>query len=401
MSAAVLSSRLDLPFYLRLPSKVFATWDPEAGVAAVLPRQRLGQAGFTRTTRLVPEATLLDAPSPPPYLPPGHDVVMTCVVPTVGEIPTLSIDTTLDGGYAELRSYTEITVFLALREVPDAKALSDHRARMTAVLNHFLTMYRLVTQDPWVVPVNLELDIYLIDDAVGQVPEGLRDAPPGELLRNLAAIPFATEVGAGRQYTYRLNTLEDLFPGPILERPFIETLAQTLLEFYELPLHYDLILQAQTQLKRRNYHVSILEAETSFEVYIADVLLRLKLAMGEQREDIMDELEDTQRLGPLMKRLRAVDQTAALVATARGLSAFRAFVGTHQHAEWKRDLYDLRNRVVHGGYRQITFDQAKRGIVVAKAAIAFLEGGLGDLANRIQIYPGVDHLQNTAGRLSY
>ncbi len=401
MSAAVLSSRLDLPFYLRLPSKVFATWDPEGGVAAVFPRQRLGQAGFARTTRLVPESALLDSPSPPPYLPPGDVVFMTCVVPTIGEIPTLSIDTTLDGGYAELRPYTEATVFIALREVPDAKALSEHRARMTSVLNHFLTMYRLVTQDPWVVPINLALDIYLIDDAVGQVPDALRDSPAEELLRNLASVPFATEIGGGRQYTYRLNTLEDLFPGPVLERPFIERFAGTLLDSYELPLHYDLILHAQTQLKRRIYHGSILEAETAVEVYIADVLLRLKLALGEQREDIMAELEDPQRLGPLTKRLRAVDQTAALVATARGWPAWRSFVGTHQHAEWKRDLYDLRNRVVHGGYRQVTFDQAKRGVVVAKAAIGLLEAGLGDLANRIQIYSGADHLNNTAGRLSY
>ena len=401
MIEAILSSRFDLPFYLRLPSAVFITWDPDEGVAAILPRQRLGQAGFSRTTQLVPESTLLDSPSPPPYLPPGHGFMMTCDSPTLGEIPTLSVDTTLDGGYAELRPYTEATVFVALSAAPAPTETARHKERVGRVLNHFLTMYRLVTQDPWVIPVNLALDVYLVDDSIGRVPEELKSRPAAKILQNLGVVSFATEVGAGREYTYRLNTLEDLYPGPILEKRFLETFAGGLPGAYDLPLHYDLLFHAQTQLKRRNYHVAVLEAETAFEVYVADLLLRVKIALGETRESVLAAMEDLQDLGPLMKRLRELDGALPQAAKSQGLAVPKAFIGTHQHAEWKRDLYDLRNRVIHGGHRAIDFDQAKLGILRGKAAIAFFERAAGEFANRIQIYSGVDQLQNTAGRLSY
>jgi len=117
-----------------------------------------------------------------------------------------------------------------------------------------------------------------------------------------------------RQYTYRLNTLEDLYPGPILERPFLETLAATLPGAYDLPLHYDLLLHAQTQLKRRNYRVAVLEAETAFEVYVADLLLRAKVGVGEDTEAVMAAMEDLQGLGPLTKRLRELDRVLTLLA---------------------------------------------------------------------------------------
>ncbi|MBI1735806.1 MAG: hypothetical protein HYR51_11590 [Candidatus Rokubacteria bacterium] len=40
MSAAILASRFDLPFYLRLPSSVLLTWDPEDAAAADEYEQR-------------------------------------------------------------------------------------------------------------------------------------------------------------------------------------------------------------------------------------------------------------------------------------------------------------------------------------------------------------------------
>lgn len=401
MSAGVLSSRFDLPFYLRLPSKVFFTWDPEATVAAVLPRQRLGEVSFSRATTLVKDEELLDSPSPPPYMPPGHDVVMKCVVPSIGrEISTLSIDTTHTGGFTELRPYTEITMFVVLPDLPVGAALVEHRARVVTVLNHFLTVYRLLTQDPWVVPINDQLDLYLVDDAVAVVPEGRRNDPPEGILSSLGSLAFAAEVGKGRQYKYRLNTLEDLFPGPVLEREFLERLATVAPKQYDLPIHYDLVLQAQTQLKRRNYHVAVLEAETAFEVYVADLLVRVKMAIGEEPERVMRDMEDPHGLGHLMRRITALDQAASQHAKSQGLPEWRSFKGMAEYREWKEFLYDLRNRIAHGGYRQIEFDQAKRGILAAKRAISFLELKLPAFANPVQIYPGVDHLVNTAGRLS-
>jgi|GEM_PF-6234201 len=400
MIAVVLASRFDLPFYLRLPGGIILTWDPEDIAAAILPRQRLGQVSFSKTTSLVPEANLLDAPAAPPYETPAHRVLMTCQTKGYGEVPTLHIDTSQAGGFTELRPYTEVTVFLAVSDESQARE-ARQKVRVTKILNHFLAMYRLVTQDPWVISIDPELDLYLIDNAIGTVPEHLRQAPADQVLLGLNSVQFATDIGDRRQYTYRLNTLEDLHPGKVLEKQYLHTFVGMLRIPYELPLHYDLILTAQVQLKRRQYRIAVLEAETAFEVYIADLLMRLKVSRGEERTQILVDMEDPRRLGLLAQRLRAVDAAATLHVAAKGLPAWVPFVSSPVHREWREALYDLRNHVVHGGHRQVTFDDAKRGVVAGKSAIKYFEDALPDQANRIQIYAGGDHLQNTAGRLRF
>lgn len=393
MIAELYASRFDLPFYLRLPSSVFLTWDPNDSIAAVLPRQRLGEVSFSRTTSLVQEATLLDAPAPPPYGAPAHLVVMTCETRDGRTVPTLRVDTSVAGGCAEVRPYTEITVF-----VSDAVRRGEQRTRTFRILNHFLDLYRLVTQDPWVVPIDPELDVYLIDSAVAAVPEEHRNQTCEEILGQLSSLHFATDIGAERHHQYRLNTLEDLFPGSVLERAFLATFAQTIRSAYEMPLHYDLLLLAQSQLKHRSYRFAVLEAETAFEAYVSDMLIRIKIASGGQRDGVVRQVED---LRGLSARLRELDVVATQWRTTRSAPAWSAFVGSAPHREWKESLYVLRNRVVHEGYRGVTFDEAKRGIGAAKLAMRHLETELSDLANPIQIYTGVEFLQNTAGRLHF
>src|SRR5438034_8412765 len=124
MISELYASLFDLPFYLRLPSSLFLTWDPHDSLAGILPRQRLGEVSFSRTTTLVQESTLLDAQAPHPYDAPRHLVVMTCETRDGRTVPTLRVDTGAAGGCAEVRAYTEITLF-----VSDAVPRGEQRAR--------------------------------------------------------------------------------------------------------------------------------------------------------------------------------------------------------------------------------------------------------------------------------
>lgn len=147
---------------------------------------------------------------------------------------------------------------------------------------------------------------------------------------------------------------------------------------YRMPLYYELILSAQGQLKRRNYHVAVIEVETAFEVYIADLLLRLRVGIGESREQILKDMEDPKRIGLLAQRLRSLDAAAVQCSKLKGLAPWTPFVGSAVHREWPGALYDVRNRVVHDGDRGVPFDVAKRGIVAGKSAIKHLEACLPD-----------------------
>lgn len=396
MISEIHSFRFDLPFYLRLPGALFFAWDPDDTCAAILPRQRLGEVEFAKTTQLVAEDRLLDSRVPGPYVAPRHGIAMVCESPDYGTIPTLRIDSGPDGGCAELRPYTEVCIF-----VSDAVASNQQLPRVFAILNNFISLYRLVTQDPWVTQVDRELDIYLVDRAVAPVPAAQQSLGSEELLKRLGTLQFATGIDAQRNHSYRLNTLEDLFPGRVLDKPFLEVFAGAARQRYEMPLHYELILLSQTQLKHRKYRFAILEAETAFEVYVADLLVRAMTELGHDRKQLLDELENPRSLGLLSQRLKALDVAATEWRSKHGGTPWVAFAKGQLHAEWKNALYSMRNRVVHAGHDSVTFDEAKRGIEVAKAAIHFFESGLPQFANRLQMYSGVTHLHNTAGRLTF
>jgi hypothetical protein len=349
MISEVHSFRFDLPFYLRLPGAAFPVWDPGDRCAGLLPRQRLGEVAFSKTTQLVPEDRLLDARVPAPYEAPRHGVAMVCETPDYGIVPTLRVDTGPNGGCAELRPFTEVCVF-----VSDAVASDAQLPRVFAILNNFIGLYRLVTQDPWVTQVDRELDIYLVDRAIATVPETHRSLDFEALLLQLGTLEFATGVDAQRNHSYRLNTLEDLFPGRVLDQPFLEALAVGARERYDMPLHYELVLLAQTQLKRRKYRFAVLEAETAFEVYVADLLVGVLTQLGGDRRQILEDLENPRKLGLLSQRLKALDAAAGEWRRRHSGAPWVPFVNSQLHTDWKSALYLLRNQVVHAGAHSVT-----------------------------------------------
>jgi len=109
---------------------------------------------------------------------------------------------------------------------------------------------------------------------------------------------------------------------------------------YDVPLHYELILTAQVELKRRNHHIAILEAETAFEVYIARVLVETSVAVGLVKSAVISEMEDARRLGLLSKRLRRLDSVVGQYRMSQSLVKLPPFVNSTTYTNWKSNLYD-------------------------------------------------------------
>lgn len=400
MEKKVLASKFDLPFYLRLPSSAFFTWDPEFDVAAILPCQRIGEVSFSKSCVLIKPECLLDSICPPIENSSGEKVLMTCKTKDYREIPTLHINTGSTGGFSELRPYTEIVIFIITTEVNNS-LLTGPKARAFEVLNHFIDIYRLITQDPYVYRIDEEFDTYLVDYSLGTVPPELETASAVDILSRINDIRFPRDIGKGRQLKYRLNSLDDLFPGKIFEKNFLDMFVQWVKDPYDVPLHYELILTAQVELKRRNYHIAILEAETAFEVYVASVLAETSVAIGLARDQVIADMENPKKLGLLSKRLTKLDSIVEHYRKAKSLPKLPGFVNSAVHINWKNNLYELRNRIIHAGWRLATFDSAKAAIQACKVAIRDIEDHIPGISNPIQIYSGVEHLKNTAGRLKF
>jgi hypothetical protein len=281
--------------------------------------------------------------------------------------------------------------------VVELKALTG-RVEMAA--NHLIDIYRATTQDPFVRRVDFELDMFVVAFNFGIVPAALVGRPAAEILRNIQQIQFSQELKDHR-FHYRLNTWEDLFPGPLLDQAFTRVVAGLLPSRYELPLHYDLVFAAQSALKARNYHVAVLEAETAVEVFVARRLLQLAAAAGSSEIDVTRRMEDPRDLGLLKARIRMLDDLIVSYRKGKNLGAVNRFVGSNAYRDWEENLYRLRNRITHAGLRAVTFDIARAAIGAGKRAIRAVEETVPDFADPVQIPAEVGFLQNTAGRLRW
>jgi hypothetical protein len=398
MSKYILSVRLDLPFYLRLPSSIFLTWDPEYEVAAISPSQHVGDIKFSKQSSLLAPQVILDSYSSHEY--PSYEYMVTSVTSEHEEIKTLNINTGSNGGFTEVRAFTELSIFL-LTDENSSPFSSKIKNRSMQVLNHFLDIYRLTTQDGYVHRVDGQLDEYFIEYSLGKIPGSLQNDGVLDILKKINEIPFTRDIGDLCEMQIRMDTIEDLFPGKIINGEPMNLFCQLIRRKYDMPIHYELILNAQREIKLRNYNIAIIDAETAFEAYISNILLETSIAIGLSRKHVLRNMKNPKNLGLLSKRLIELDNIVRQYRNERKLPLLADFVNSTFHTEWKNDLYEIRNKIIHEGWRLATYTDALKGIGCCKVAITEIESRVPGLSNSIQIYSGVDHIKNTAGRLSF
>jgi hypothetical protein len=147
INKSILSVRFDLPFYLRLPSAFFFTWDPEFDTALILLQQCAGEVSFSKSSSLMAPERILDSPGSS-AIDSDYKYVMTCITEDYGELPTLRIDAGPQGGFTEFRTFTEIVIYIVIPDNNDPFSL-DNKNRSIQVINNFLDIYRIITQDPY------------------------------------------------------------------------------------------------------------------------------------------------------------------------------------------------------------------------------------------------------------
>lgn len=403
--------KFDLPFYLRLPSSRFFTWDPKFKYACIIPGQFIGEESFSRICNKIVDTTKTLGITQPCNLldSPGEDkqgiqykYPVASVIEDGNEYLTQIIDTNSDGGFVQLKPFTEIKIFL----VSDRDILTDDiKERSLDILNHFLDVYRIITQDPSIHRI-YNLNTYLIDYLIGEkdITENFNDEDALEILKNIDKYDFPNGIGELRSTEQRIGTLDDIFPGKTLMKEYLDNFAKLTVQVYKIPLHYDLILNAQTQLKRHNYHVSILEAETAFEVYVENTLIKVALAVGNNIEDELNyktKINTKGKYHKLADRIKGLDKYISDYRVNNKFEKIDNFVDSDQYKEWKEKLYEVRNEVVHGGLREITFEQTQDAIHSAKIAISKIEKSIGELADYVPICADVNHLNNTAGKIEF
>ena len=269
---------LDVPFPIAIPNGAYFAFDPVSSVGAVEVALKEGSRAFFRSLPITGPTSFqeLQAAAAQQTRPSeNRDYLIVSGLANDSRKATINIHTGEMGGYAECKYFSQISVTFL---VDDIRRLSEEGYvldRAFGILNPFLDKYRLLNEDYRISRVSREMNYYLAVCHTSPLVSDELSLSPAELFQRLAnPRTFYSELGHGASNILRTNSFELLGPRSPLSGAILDFFNAFIQEDYEIPLSYDLILEAIADLQRfREYRLAIVHAETALEVYVVDRLL--------------------------------------------------------------------------------------------------------------------------------
>lgn len=395
----------DIPFPISIPNGAYLTYDPRKEVACV--EVRLGEVSraFFRNRPIVGPTSfqqLRSARQEQERPREGRSYVQTCVLRGGEEKATLNIYSGTDGGYAECKYYSEVCVtFLA----DDLQMVGEHEQvmnRVSEILNPFLDKYKLLNEDYRVSRVSHERNFYFATCHTSPLTKDEAHLNPRDLFERLKTPrTFLTELGHGASNVLRTNSFELLGPRSSLAGQVLVYFGNFIQEEYEIPLSYDLIMEALRYLQKfREYRLAIVHAETAFEVYVSDRLVRLMMDSGMSQADASAALENEREYWGVKNKIRRLDENIQNYCANNNLP-FAPFVGSTLYNRWEYDLYQKRNSAVHAGANAFSYDEASAAVGIAKECIVILESRIPGMSDRVQLNPSMSGFRQNSGEVMF
>lgn len=397
---------LDIPFSLAIPNGQYTVFDPVKGMAIVQPVMKEGSRTFFRDTPIIGPTSFDDLKRKAqeyerPRL--GHSYVMTSCLNDGTEKATLNIHSGAGGGFAETKYYTEIQVTFLEDDLGVLGRQNDSvLQRTTDILNRFLDKYRLFTEDYRVGHVSSERNFYFAMCHTSPLTSEERGLSAPQLFATLSSgRTFLHQLGHGGGNILRQHSLEHLGPRSQLATEALLTLTQFLQTDYEMPLSYDLIMEAYRSLQLgRDYKLTIVHAATAVEVHVLHLLHGVLVSSGDTPVDAWAKLENDPEYEGVNKRLKRLETHTKSYCEQNGLP-YAPFVGGALYDRWKKIVAGKRNRAVHAGVAGFTWNEAAEAIATAKEAIIFLDQRIPTLSNYFQLSPDVRGIRESAGGILF
>lgn len=392
----------DIPFPLSIPKGGYVVYDPCKEVACIEVTLREGSKTFFRNRPIIgptsfeslkAAASELERPRQ------DHSHVVTSSLTSGEQKATLNIHSGSDGGYSECKYYSEVCVTLLSDDISG----NDHFTSACQILNPFLDKYRLLNEDYRVARISAERNFYLASCHTSPLSAAEIGLQPRQLFQSLGQTPrtFHNVVGAGASYVLRANSYELLGPRSALVDSGLQLFVQFAQTGYEMPLSYELIMEALNCLQKlREYRLAIIHAETAFEVYVVDRLVKLMIGSGMSPTDATTKVEGNNQYWGVKNKNRRLDDWTKDHCIKNG-TAFVPFQGSPLAARWESDLYSKRNAAVHSGVRNFSYDEASAAIGIVKECIVTLEKRTPSIADRVQLNPSMTGFRQNAGEVAF
>ena len=167
------------------------------------------------------------------------------------------------------------------------------------------------------------------------------------------------------------------FGSAVMREPAITNAIRTYLAHgVAIPIEREILRSAQNHLWRRQLRLVPIEANTAFESYVTPVLERtLGAATLPESASLFD-------------KLRAIDKLLAEAAAGNSEQFSRWFDGMENGwkslasadlKRWYVSCYELRNRVIHRSYRDVTVVEAEAALKDTIRAIEMIDGWIASL----------------------
>jgi hypothetical protein len=398
---SVVHVRWELPFPLMLRQGAFLCWEPGEGTGLFDASGQIGTLCWKRSCEFLSAdavfGTIPQRQAPESF--PVHDYRQDCVLTNGKQVTTAEMYRGPDGGFAEARPFTVANIFLCISS-PGSYRDETITDRASASLNNLIDIYRFITMDPLVRPIENKKDHYCTVISVAYVSESLQRLSPDELLLRIGELGFGSIIGKNRLYVVGSNTLTDLVGNKPSEQG-LTLYYKFVREEHRLELFHQLIFSAIRRLKRKEGALAVVDAQSAFESAVASMLKDGLRATGMAKQKIEAALAYGGQLHLLQRRLQKLDNLALDYAVSAG-GQCHLFVGSATEREWRQYLYDLRNEIVHGGRRATTFEETKRAIVAGLKALNYLHGMCPHFERNF-MWAGqaleLQHLSESAGRL--
>jgi hypothetical protein len=397
---------LDIPFSLAIPNDCYTVFDPVKGIAIVQPTMKEGARSFFRDTPIIGPTSFRDLKlKAQEFERPReeHSYVVTSRLTDGTQKATLNIHSGAGGGFAETKYFSEAQItFLE----DDLSVLAQKNGyilqRATNILNRFLDKYRLFTEDYRVGRVSADRNFYFATCHISRLTVEEQALSPAQLFATLAnGRTFICQLGLGGANILPLHTLEHLGPRGQIDNNALRTLAQFLLTDYEMPLSYDLIMEAYRTLQLdRDYKVTIVHAATAVEVHVLHLLHSVLVALGATAADAWATLENDLEYEGVTKRLKRLESHTKSFCEQNALT-YAPFVGGALYERWKTIVAGKRNRAVHAGVAAFSWNEAAEAISTAKESIIFLDERIPALSNHFRLSPDVREIREGAGGILF
>ncbi len=395
----------DVPFPTSVPNGSYLSFDPVKTLAVVTLTLREGSRAFFRNRPVIGPTSfqeLQQAWQEPQRPRADYSYVAVNRLHDGRDKTTLNVHSGTNGGYAECKYYTEVAVTYLSDDINEISINGVVLPRACEILNPFLDKYRLLNEDYRVSSISLERNFYFATCHTSPLKDDELKLSVSELFDRLQQPrTFLTQLGHGAANILRSNSFELLGPRETMTGAIADLFSNFVMEEFELPLSYDLVLDALAYLQRyRNYRFAIVQAETAVEVHVRSLLLKLMLRYGKSESEAEDMIENDGKYWGVKSKIRRLDDWTAKYATDQSV-AFTPFVDSVLYRRWDSDLYGRRNSAVHAGAGGFSYDDASRAIGIAKECIASFEASIPGLQNRIRLNPSMSAFRLNPGEVMF